>query len=460
MLLSSSRTLNPANSLSFAANHDRLTSFVANKFGSPRRMRSKRSIASRSTIVICVALLIAYTDGGVLANDKLSSAKFIATAPLSPPDYLQHVIDPAFGTSFTRITDPGKPLLPDASCNLAYCTHRYSSAQAWNADQSMLAIFNGCSGICFLDGQNYRPLFHRSRSDQCEWHPRNPALMICLSEDAIYTWAPRSDAKTVIYAAGNYRHLQFGPYKGNPSNDGKRLVVRASTRSGALVAFAYDISTQKKYPDISLSNLPGSNGYCTISPSGRYIFCTQTTADGTEESYVFTVKGIQVQHWAEHHRPGHGDLTIDADGSDVYVGISKSDPDKYHIIKRRLGDGVVTELTPYGEGQHASIRNIDRPGWVFLSYTGTAAEIAAHPDWAPFYQEIVALRIDGSGEMRRIVQTHNESSDYWSETHASPSPDGSQVIWSSNWGKAGGSVADYVARLRWPATASRKMLPR
>jgi hypothetical protein len=58
-------------------------------------------------------------------------------------------------------------------------------------------------------------------------------------------------------------------------------------------------------------------------------------------------------------------------------------------------------------------------------------------------------RIDGSGVVRPIVQTRNIPFDYWSETHASPSPDGSQVIWSSNWGVAGGSVYDFVARLDW-----------
>jgi hypothetical protein len=149
-------------------------------------------------------------------------------------------------------------------------------------------------------------------------------------------------------------------------------------------------------------------------------------------------------------------MTIDADGSDVYVGISKADPDRYHIIKRRLEDGVVTDLAPYGEGQHASIRNINRPDWVFLTYSGTYSEIAAHPHWAPFYQEVIALRIDGSGEIRRVVQTRDAKHDYWSEAHASPSPDGSQVIWSSNWGQAGGPVADYVAHLSWPGPASKK----
>jgi hypothetical protein len=406
--------------------------------------------------LLCAASLLAAPDRGALANDQLTTARAVVAPPMPRPDYLQPVIDPVFGTAFTRVTDPGRSLAAGFACSPTHCRHRYSSAQAWNADQSLLVIASGCNGFCFLDGQTYEPLFHRPMPHECEWHPTDPALMICVSPDQIYTWAPRTNAKTIIYAPSNYVKIQFGPYKGNPSHDGNQLVVRAKNGTGALVAFAYDISARKKYPDIDLAKLPGTNGYCTISPSGRYIGCFQTTTGQTNEAFFFTLEGAQIQHWHEHHRPGHGDMTIDDDGSDVYVGISKADPDKWHIIKRRLEDGVVTVLAPSGYGTHASIRNIKRPGWVFVSYEGTYSKIAGSPGRAPFYQEIVAFRIDGSGEIRRIVQTRNAKRDYRSETHASPSPDGSQVIWSSNWGEAGGPVADYVSRLSWPGTASRE----
>jgi hypothetical protein len=416
----------------------------------------RQSLGAMTIGLLLAASLMAASDHGVPAFDDLTTARAVATAPMPSPGYLEPVIDPAFRTPFTRVTDPGGTIKAGTSCGAAYCTHRYSSSQAWNADQSLLLIVNGCQGFCFLDGQTYRPLFRRSVPNECEWHPTIPSLMICVSGNEIYTWVPWSDTKTMVYVADTYKNLQFGPYKGNPSNDGNRLVVRAMDSAGALVAFAYDISARVKYPDIKIATLPGTNGYCTISPSGRYIFCSQTTWNGTEEGLVFAVGGERLQHWSEHHRPGHGDMTIDVDGSDVYVGISKAAHDNYHIIKRRLEDGVVTDLAPYGEGQHASIRNTRRPGWVFLSYAGNQAAVAAHPAWAPFYQEVVALRVDGSGTVRRIVQTRNEKHDYWSETHASPSPDGSQVIWSSNWGEPGGFVADYVARLSWPNAEARE----
>jgi hypothetical protein len=369
----------------------------------------------------------------------------VVPTPVMPnPDYLQPAIDPAFGTSFVRITDPGEEFgLPCES----RCTHRYSSSQAWNADQTLLLLANGCSGFCFLDGATYQPLFRRAVSNECEWHPRDPALMICVDDSGIYLWAPRTDLKVPVGAPEHHRQFRFGPYKGNPSLDGNRLVVRALDDNGAPVAFAYDIPARRKYPDIRLAALPGENGHCSISASGRFVVCIQKTAK--DEVYVFDLDGNQVQHWPEHHRPGHGDLAVDDDGDDVFVGISKADPDKYHVIKRRLVDGKVTDLVPYGEATHASLRNTGRPGWVFVTYGGTYSEVAARAATAPFYQEIVALRTDGSGETRRLVQTRAAKDDYWSEAHASPSPDGNRVIWSSNWGRVGGPVADYVAKLDW-----------
>ncbi len=394
--------------------------------------------------------LLAVLEWRASATGRLAEAGIVAAPAMPRPDYLQPVTDPVMATVMTRVTDPGRTLAPGIACDPAFCRHRYSSAQAWNADQSLLAITKGCNGHCFLDGRSYKPLFHRALDDDCKWHPADPALMICVRATQLYAWAPRTGAMTAIYTPKGYSGLQFGPYKGNLSQDGNRLVLRATNAAGALVAFAYDIAERRKHPDIAIAGLPGRNDYCGISPSGRHIACLSTREERTDVAYILTVDGRLVQSWTEHHRPGHGDMTIDADGEDVYVGISKADPDKWHVIKRRLSDGVVTRLAPAGYGAHASTRNIRRPGWVFVSYEGTYDKVSRAAGYAPFHQEVVALRIDGSGEIRRIAQTRNLVSAYIGETHASPSPDGSQVIWASNWGVTGAPVADYVSRLDWP----------
>ena len=376
----------------------------------------------------------------------------IPTPPMPEPSYLQPVRDPAFGTIIVRISEPGRAMGASGRCGPQYCTHRYSTAQAWNADQSLLVLENGCGGGCFLDGRSYKPLFRRDMPNECEWHPVDPSAMICVADQAVYVWAPRTNRIESIIPLEGFRQAQFGPYKGNPSASGERIVVRAQDDRGREVAFAVDVTSGLLHPPIQLDTIPGTNNFCSISASGSYIVCGQELPEERETLHVFTAEGVPVQHWIEHHRPGHGDLTTDPNGDDVYVGISKSEPDLFHVIKRRLRDGLVTDLLPYGQISHASLRNTQRPGWAFLTFTGTREDVEGTPQngKASFYQEIVALRIDGSGELRRLLQTRNAQADYWSETHASPSPDGSRVIWSSNWGHAGGPVSDYVAEVSWP----------
>ncbi|RUX32503.1 hypothetical protein EOA23_08750 [Mesorhizobium sp. M2A.F.Ca.ET.042.01.1.1] len=396
-------------------------------------------------IGILVSLNAVSSDVDGASGPQEISTGFVAPVAMQLPEYLQAALDPATGTSFTLITKPGL-LGNDVACR-NYCSHRYSSAQAWNSDQTLLVISNGCGGLCFLDGQTYVPLFRRAQSAECEWHPRDPSMMICVGGQEIFTWAPRTNRKQVLFVSTDGSILQFGPYKGNPSRDGSRIAVRAVRQDGTMVVFAFDLLQRRKFAEIDLAQIEGSNGACSISPLGINIVCIQK--GDVEHTFIFSVDGNLRQKWTEHHRPGHGDMTVDADGCEIYVGISKSDPDKFQVIKRRLADGKVTSLMRYGEAQHASLRSLGRPGWVFLSYSGDPGEVSKHPDWAPYAREIIALRTDGSGEVRRIAQTRNAPSDYWSETHASPSPDGSQVIWSSNWGLPGGPVYDFVTRVDW-----------
>ena len=403
-----------------------------------------------SCAVLAGAALVS-TAGQAAPENAGTSNALLETPAMAEPAYLQPTRDPVFGTPLVRITAPERAMA-GGRCGTRYCTHRYSTAQAWNADQSLLVIVNGCSGACFLNGRTFQPLFRRDMAGECEWHPTDPAAMICVDGRAVYVWLPRTNRRRTVHTLPTYSGAQFGPYKGNPSADGERIVVRARDAQGRRVAFAFDLTTGRIHPPIDLSKIEGENNYCTISASGAYIVCGQDLPEEKETLYVFTADGEPVQHWAEHHRPGHGDLTIDPDGADVYVGISKSDPDRFHVIKRRLSDGLITDLLPYGQVSHASLRNTRRSGWVFLSFTGDRQAVEGTPDngKAPFYQEVLALRTDGSRTVRRIAQTRNAAADYWSETHATPSPDGSHVIWSSNWGRAGGPVSDYVSTVDWP----------
>jgi hypothetical protein len=399
---------------------------------------------------ITIALFAGLTVSALVPIAPSAEVNEGSTETADLPGYLVPTVDPLSGYSVVRVTNPGAPPNAKEHCGVSYCTHRYSSSQAWNADQTLLLISNGCGGLCFLDGRTYVPLFRRQRRGECEWHPKDPEVMICVLGQAVSLWAPRADRSRLIYSAESYGALRFGPGKGNPSSDGNRIVVRGTTFEGQLDAFVVEINKRQALSAIHLSELPGENQFCSISPLGTYVVCLQKVDGDLEYMFVLQPDGTIVQSWTQHHRPGHGDMTVDADGDEVYVGISKSEPDRYQVIKRRLKDGVVTSLSSYGEGQHVSSRATGRPQWAFVSYAGDPAEVAAHPEWAPFAREVVAVNLDGNSPPQLIAGTRNVPFNYWSETHASPSPDGSQVIWSSNWGRAGGPVFDFVTRVTSP----------
>jgi hypothetical protein len=107
-------------------------------------------LAAMVPLAYGAVLLLAPSGHGTLTYDELVSTLVVATPMMPNPAYLQPVTDPVFGTNFTQITDPGRPMPDGVPCESAYCTHRYSSSQAWNADQSLLMVVNDCNGFCFL----------------------------------------------------------------------------------------------------------------------------------------------------------------------------------------------------------------------------------------------------------------------------------------------------------------------
>jgi hypothetical protein len=94
-------------------------------------------------------------------------------------------------------------------------------------------------------------------------------------------------------------------------------------------------------------------------------------------------------------------------------------------------------------GTHLSCRNLDRPGWCFLSDSLADAPRARTGG----FDEIFAVRLDGSGIVNRFAhaqQSPGVPAD--TTTRAVPSRDGARVLWASDW-RAGpnGPALAYVA---------------
>ena len=381
----------------------------------------------------------------VLGEDKaVSHFNKVEKPVIGKPDYLKPVIDPVFKSKITRISGNPGEIIPGIDARWdKVARHNYPKDSAWNCDQSLIIIkrHDGFPAKIFLDGTNYKPLFGRNSvpGTECRWHPKKPDVMVFVKDNRLGYWNVRTDKVELIETFTEYSKFHIGPWEGNLSDDGDRIVL-VGFKGQTRVAFAYDMKIKKKFPDMNLSAINRVD-WASISPSGKYIILNGELQKGKlDQSQVYDLQGSKVgKLWAEYGRPSHYDLTIDENGDEVAVGVSKSKPDEGRIIKRRLKDGKVTVLTKGGYGGHTSTRNVKRPGWCYVTYQYYG------PSWLPFWDEIVAVKLDGSMTVERLAHMHSVRTDYLNQAHAVPSPDGKRVIWASSWGdKSGRPIGTYV----------------
>lgn len=393
-------------------------------------------------------LSTAVAAGAIFVYARLLPTTIASSDAIAPLEYLVPAIDTKFGTKIVKVSNPGHEIPGLGLTWERVAIHHYSIDQAWNANQSLIALDRGAKPKVFLDGKTFKPVSALSTPGEVRWHPRRSDDMIFVADHSIGLWNVRTNAVAVLKSLSDYREASFGDHKGNPSDDGNMVAVTARRSDGKRVVFAYNLETGEKYPDIDVSG-EARVGHTTISPTGsRIAIYSRVTQDAkSSRRRIFTTKGELLQTWTEYERPGHGDFALDLNGDEVFIGRSKSRPDRWQIIARRLADGKVTVLSPPCSATHVSKRNLRDPEWVFATFRSHDER----PGFAPYDGEVGAISMDGKQTVRRLAQTHSVPNGYLTEPHACPSPDGQRAIFASNWGDAAGPIAAYVAEFQQPA---------
>lgn len=353
-----------------------------------------------------------------------------ATPSLSLPSYLTPATDGNTGASLTRISNTS------TGTTTQYRRHTYSKVQPWNADGTQLLL-----GMCYglMNGNTY--VYSKDVSNNLPswfiWSETNPLIGYGTASGNIFQqFTMASESKSTIYTVSGASALSFGEGEGNFSIDG-RYIALTPTISSHYWVYVYDMQAGSVAASFDLGTTQPD--WVSMSPLGTYVVVNWKT-DGTSRGQgveVFNKTGtFQRQIYPNGE---HGDLGISVAGDEVYVTMSEG-AYASGIDMVRLSDGTRTTLWNTDiYACHVSTRNTKRPGWAYFSTYNTS-----NSDM-PGYDEVYALKLDGSGTAERFGHIHHANTGtYEFQAQAVPNRDGSRVLFASAWDGANGSSNVYA----------------
>ena len=356
-----------------------------------------------------------------------------------PEPYLKAFSDDGSRNRLMRITGAaGERIRGGTGDWSSIARHQYSKVSAWNCDQSLMFLLNRDvkPQFVFVDGRQFEPVDIEPpiRVREMRWHPTKADTMIVASGSEILTWNVRT-GRTRILGGFPDMAVGFGPWEGNPSDNGRWIVVSFGEKPvQGIVPFDLEKRRAGEPIDHGFEEID----FATISPSGRYVLVNGILKAGEpDRTRVFDRDGKPVgEPWLEFGRPSHFDLTLDANGDDIAVGVSKSKPEEGSVISRRLKDGKVTRLTSAGYAVHTSARNIQARGRVLTSFAANA------PSWGPYSDKLLSVSTSKMDDVTVVATFNARVDDYWDEPQPSASPDGRKAVFASN--RASKQLGAYV----------------
>lgn len=385
------------------------------------------------------------------------------------PEYLTPYIGDVFGNKITQISSDTKfKQYPDDSGD-NNLTHPYSTVQAWNSDGTLLQLYGNGENTYILNGHTFDTikgpvpsLKHWMNTNSSKTHDFIGTQYRVCDISATYpvhevVWNTVDFSSTKIY-----KEIKLGGGEGYFDNDDKYCVLHAY-REGQNDLDIIDVllfdreklySNPKQDPIVgkienvgeeNINNGSSTLGWAKISPSGNYIVINKQGSDVGIKTYRNNNGIIDLNSEIElSNYTGHSDIAVDADGKEVlfmeynheYISYRLEDGFPYVYGKRLTNTGVPEG---YHNGGHVSGRNIHRPGWVYVS--GNPVANLSDDNVYALQGEIFAIKLDYERDNKMIVERYAKhyskktgefEKDYKSQPKATPSRDGTKVLFTSN----------------------------
>jgi hypothetical protein len=380
-------------------------------------------------------------DGVNLCAGLITDKAAHTMTALAKPDVGATVTDPQFGTTIRRIT----AVAPTSGVNPAL-RPLYSTVSAWNADESLLILYNVGHGHELYDGKTYKLIralsdIHPADVEQVYWHTSDPDIFFYVDgKDFIryHVAAARKETLTTFsFCSGS---ASAGDDPMFTSFDSKRIGLACDGQS-----FIYDIAANQVIAKHAYAENPAQ-----VSASG-----TLAWLDGSgrvTDAQLNVVRTLDLANPLNHSTLGLSPAGVDTWYGFVFDPGPHGDDDIGALVTFDLTTGLSRTIIgpktgfPYPPSGHVSVMAYRNPGWAVVSTFGDLSGAGLLD-----LEVTVANTVDGTvcrvGRHRSWGKSNTHlATPYWAEAHAVPSPTGTRIVFASDWGN-GATVDTYVIEL-------------
>jgi hypothetical protein len=404
--------------------------------------RRGRALAASGLVLLCAA---AYSQPDLVAfrTDK----KVVPVSDEKRPPLHKEIVDPSFGARITRVSDSNQVK------GVERLRHYYAKRNPFNADESRAVLISSDGYNWVYDTKTWEPIGYlplQSSDAEVHWHPVDKDKIFLMDFGSNYNisrmfWLNAATGKkTLLLDLEKEGFISAnGMMEGNPDRAMSVYAVAGKTQEdGKKMAMALvDINAGKIIAKKNV-NPRWVNDWISVSPSGKYV-----VAMGKEHTRILD-RQLKVIHTLPEGSYGHGDLCLTPSGREALVfdgaDLQLNGDRNINIAWLDSGELEIGTRIGWGATPHVSCRNFEFPGWALISTQGSDRGRSDYPN-VDF--EVFWLKLDGSGEVRRLAHHHSsrEEGGYFAEQHAVTNRDGTKILFASNWG--GDEVNEYLIQL-------------
>ncbi len=236
----------------------------------------------------------------------------------------------------------------------------------------------------------------------------------------------------------------LGSSEGSMSRDNRFIVVQGKYGTGGLNSCCgvFDmVLKQFISPIIDVKDAGYYDiDFCTISPSGNYVYVRARPTAGTSVGAVERLYTKNMVYINTLPAGSHQDMGYDANGNEVYGHVNSNTGytklADVTVSTPGVNTPVITDSAAiaifgnYVSAGHTSFRHYNLPGYIGIG------------GWGPG-NEALLLNM-ATGQARRFCHMRGTGSPKTAEMTPSWSPNGDIVFFKSDWGVSGGTVYTYA----------------